>query len=45
VNEHQVEPEVLAHAEEEGVVILCSGKPAFETAGMLYNYLREVERW
>jgi predicted transcriptional regulator len=45
VNERQVEPEVLAHAEEEGVVILSSGKPAFETAGMLYNYLREVERW
>ncbi|MDD2514944.1 MAG: DRTGG domain-containing protein [Proteiniphilum sp.] len=44
VNERQVEPEVLAHADEEEVVILSSGKPAFETAGMLYNYLREVER-
>lgn len=39
VNERTVDPEVLALAESEEVVILASGKPAFETAGILYRYL------
>lgn len=39
VNERIVDIEVVQHAEEEGVVILASGMPAFETAGKLYAYL------
>jgi len=39
VNERVVEKEVLEAAEEEGVVILSSGKPAFETSGAIYKYL------
>lgn len=39
VNERKVDAEVVEHAEEEGVVILASGMPAFETAGRLYGYL------
>ncbi|MDD4800920.1 MAG: serine kinase [Proteiniphilum sp.] len=44
VNERQVEREVLDHAEEEKVVILASGLPAFETAGILFKQLKEIER-
>lgn len=40
VNERKVDPEVLEAAEAEGVVILASGKPAFETAGELYRVVR-----
>lgn len=39
VNERVVEKEVLEAAEEEGVVVLTSGMPAFETSGIIYNYL------
>lgn len=39
VNERDIATEVLQVAEEEGVVILSSGKPAFETSGAIYNYL------
>lgn len=39
VNERNVDADVLEHAGEEGVVILASGMPAFETAGRLYGYL------
>lgn len=39
VNERKVDDDVLRHAEEEEVVILSSGMPAFETAGKLYHYL------
>ncbi|VBB45813.1 conserved hypothetical protein [uncultured Paludibacter sp.] len=40
VNERQVEDEVIEHANEEGVTIIISGKPMFETAGLVYNYLK-----
>jgi len=40
VNERQIDPDVLAQAEKEGVVILSSGMPAFETAGRLYAQLK-----
>lgn len=43
VNERKVNPEVLSHAEEEEVVIIASFMPAFQTVGLLYNYLREIE--
>lgn len=43
VNERKVDSEVLEQAEAEEVVILASGKPAFETAGELYRYLKEIE--
>ncbi|WP_298649698.1 serine kinase [uncultured Proteiniphilum sp.] len=39
INERKVDQEVLEQADSEGVVILASGKPAFETAGELYRYL------
>ena len=39
VNERNIDADVLEHAGEEGVVILASGMPAFETAGKLYEYL------
>ncbi len=39
VNERPVDPEVLAHAEAEEVVILFSGMPAFETVGMVFNWI------
>lgn len=39
VNERKPDEEMLLLAEEEGVVVLLSDKPAFETAGMVYNYL------
>lgn len=42
VNERKVDPEVLSHAEEEKVVIIASGLPAFQTIGLLYNYLRAI---
>lgn len=42
VNERPVEKELLEQAEREGVVVLASDLPAFETAGKLYNYL---ESW
>lgn len=44
VNERKTDPEVLELAESEEVVILASKKPAFETAGELYRYLKEIER-
>lgn len=40
VSEREVDPEVLAQAESEEVVILASKKPAFETAGELYQVIR-----
>ncbi len=40
VNERKVDPEVLEQAESEEVVILASKKPAFETAGELYQVIR-----
>lgn len=40
VNERKVDPEVLEQAELEEVAILASGKPAFETAGELYQIIR-----
>lgn len=40
VNERKVDPEVLEQAELEEVIILASGKPAFETAGELYQIIR-----
>jgi DRTGG domain. len=43
VNERKVDPEVIEHAESEGVVILASGMPAFETAGMLYERLKNID--
>lgn len=39
VNERKVEADVIQHAQQEEVVILSSGMPAFETAGKLYQYL------
>lgn len=39
VNERKPDEEMLKLAEEEGVVVLTSDKPAFETAGMIYEYL------
>ena len=39
VNERKPDDDMLKLAEEEGVVVLTSDKPAFETAGMLYRYL------
>ncbi|QRX64711.1 serine kinase [Dysgonomonadaceae bacterium zrk40] len=41
VNERPVDPVVLAHAEEEEVVILSSGLPAFETAGLAFNLIND----
>ncbi len=38
VNERKPDEEMLKLAEKEGVVVLESNKPAFETAGMLYEY-------
>ncbi len=40
VNERKADEDMLKLAEEEGVVVLSSEKPAFETAGLLYNYLK-----
>lgn len=39
VNERKPDEEMLKLAQEEGVVVLTSDNPAFETAGLLYNYL------
>ena len=39
VNERKPDEDMLKLAEEEGVVVLTSDNPAFETAGMLYEYL------
>lgn len=41
VNERKLEPEVLESAEAEEVVVLSSGKPAFETGGELYRLFSE----
>jgi hypothetical protein len=43
VNERKVDPEVIEAANEEEVVILASGKPAFETGGELYCWLSEAK--
>jgi len=40
VNERKVDADVLELAESEEVVILSSRKPAFETAGELYQIIR-----
>ena len=40
VNERQVDAEVIEHANEENVTIIVSEKPMFETAGLIYNYLK-----
>jgi hypothetical protein len=40
VNERKVDQEVLEQAKSEEVVILASGKPAFETVGELYQIVR-----
>ncbi|MDD3788290.1 MAG: serine kinase [Petrimonas sp.] len=39
VNERTPAPELIEHAKAEGVIVLASNLPAFETAGKLYNYL------
>lgn len=39
VNERAVSREVRELADSEGVILLSSGKPAFETAGALYALL------
>lgn len=39
VNERKPDEEMLKVAEDEEVVVLTSDKPAFETAGKIYNYL------
>ena len=44
VNGRKVGEEVLEAAESEGVVILFSEIPAFETAGKLYNYLHDIAK-
>lgn len=41
VNERKIDREVLELAESEEVVVLTSGKPAFETAGELYHILNQ----
>lgn len=38
VNERKPDEDMLKLAEKEGVVVLTSDKPAFETAGMLYEF-------
>ena len=43
VNERQVASEVIEAANEEEVIILTSGKPAFETGGELYRWLKEAK--
>ena len=43
VNEREIDDEVVKHADEEGVVILSSHLPAFETAGKLYVYFNQAE--
>ncbi|CEA17119.1 MAG TPA: serine kinase [Fermentimonas caenicola] len=43
VNERGVEMDVLESAESEGVVVLYSSLPAFETAGKLYCSLYDIE--
>lgn len=43
VNERKPDEDMLQLAEEEGVVILLSSRPAFETVGMVYNYLTADE--
>lgn len=40
VNERPADEDMLKLAEEEDVVVLSSKKSAFETAGLLYNYLK-----
>ena len=40
VNDRKVDPEVVDLAKSEEVVILASKKPAFETAGELYQVIR-----
>ncbi len=43
VNERKVDPEVIEAANEEEVIILASGKPAFETGGELYRWMSEAK--
>lgn len=42
VNGRDVEDDVLESAKTEGVVLLSSEMPSFETAGKLYCYLYEI---
>ena len=39
VNERPVGKELIELAEEEGIVLIASNLPAFETIGRLYNFL------
>jgi len=41
VNEREVSHDVLELAEEENVAIIKSDMPAFETSGMLFDYLNQ----
>ncbi|MBN2613731.1 MAG: serine kinase [Bacteroidales bacterium] len=43
VNGHRPDTETVTQAEKEGVVILATDLPAFETAGRLYQLLKENE--
>lgn len=43
VNGREIEKDVLESAESEGVVVLSSEMPAFETAGILYCYLYDID--
>ncbi len=40
VNERKPNEDMLETAEREGVVVLASGKAAFETIGLIYNFLK-----
>ena len=39
VNERTVDDEVIEQANSEDVILIASGRPAFETVGLVYNYL------
>ncbi|MFO7657180.1 MAG: DRTGG domain-containing protein [Bacteroidales bacterium] len=43
VNNHRPDGETIAQAEKEGIVILATHLSAFETAGRLYQLLKENE--
>ena len=41
VHEREPDEEMLKLAEKEGVVVLTSGRAAFETTGLIYNFLQQ----
>jgi len=41
INNRQPEAETLAKAEQEGIPIMTTGKPAFQIAGKLYRMMGE----